>query len=136
MRGPTDEFRGELQVILEELALPEREFGVRVVTPDLEVYLDGILQRIQEAIESDVALGRESADPGEDFEAIESWLSVASYAFASVYAPQSPLPAGLVGVSKKIMRRMRRIAAVCSDPAGAAARALGATGYSIGVGFP
>jgi hypothetical protein len=95
MNGPTDIYRQQVFNRLKEL--PNITGGVRVVTPQLEARLDGILSDILRAASEDVESSRllqtDNVDSGEADQlvaAVDQWASVASFAVSWLYAPQSP----------------------------------------------
>jgi hypothetical protein len=119
---------------------------VRVINETEEQALGGILERLADAVQVDVTTSSilRAGDPevlSEEqafglFGAVDQWASVASYAVASLYAPQSPLPRGLAGWASKIGEILQRIASILIFPLQVVARALGASSWSIGASFP
>lgn len=156
MNGPSDEFRAEVYTQL--VGLPNIEDNVRLVNQEVEDRLDQILNGILREAENDIGAsetlrlvedglegGRIEDDEIERQHELESeqllasvdqWISVASYASAWVYAPQSPSPGKLAGWAKKIAETLRKLAHLLLTPLQVAARALGAVQWSVGAAFP
>ena len=127
VEGPVNEFRAVVADRLNE---------VTAETPDeqAEAVLDGVLQEIAHQADADVANGWDQ-DPVDLLAAVESWASVASYAVARVYAPNSPWRR-LAGFSRHIAAHLTSLRKILFAPLEAAARALGASSFSIGASFP
>ena len=132
MIGPTDDYR---EAIYRRLAtLPNVEDGVRIVSTEVEERLDGILADIREQAANDVetsdyqrglAGGELASEEAEQIlTAVDQWASIASYAVAWVYAPQSPSPKKLAGWAACIANYLRKLADVLTTPLRAASKAL------------
>lgn len=141
MNGPTDEYRASIFTDLEEI--PTVQDQVRVVTPEIEDQLDSVLIQIYRDVSREVETSNllRANEIGEEdayalLTAIDQWASVASYAVAWVYAPQSPSPKRLAGWAARIADYLRRIADVLRNALATAARCLRAASWSIGVSFP
>jgi hypothetical protein len=119
MREPDDDFRGWVASAVENVQSEDQ--------------LDDVLGEIEGKIEA--SLGDES-DPAQTLDAVFEWASVASYPIARFYAPASPWPKNVAGWGKKAVARLRRIAGLLRTALQAAAAALGAASFSIGVSFP
>lgn len=136
MQAPTDEFRAEVFARTTEFEYMDDQVFV-------EDYLASILEDIERA-----ALGARddsyddlvAEDALELLAAVESWASVVSYTTARAYAPSSPWPnraaRNLAGWGAKVLRRIQRIIAVLMRPLSAAAKAINAIDYAIGISFP
>jgi hypothetical protein len=141
MNGPTNIYRQQVFNRLKEL--PNTAGGVRVVTPQLEARLEGILSDILRAASEDVESSRllrtdnvDSREADQLVAAIDQWASVASFAVSWLYAPQSPSVEKMAGWAKKIGNKLREIAGALLRALVVAAKSLGATSWSIGVNFP
>ena len=155
MHGPNEELRAEIYNRLVEL--PNVEDGNRVVSEDVESRLDEILNRVRTEANDDIETsdvlprirnrletGRIAGDEIEQhtmeseqvLAAVDQWSSVASYASAWVYAPQSPFPRNLAGWASKVAETLRKIVNLLLTPLQVAAKALGAVQWSIGASFP
>jgi hypothetical protein len=143
MEEPSRDFREYISGRLEELAGTEEsqveEDQVEELLQEIEKELDGHLP--PEGDEDAEGMARVTpADREEAFAqlgAVESWASLASYAVARFYAPASPWPwKKLAGWSKGVAERLRRVAGLLLTPLKGVAYVLGASLYSISVGFP
>ena len=126
MEGPSEEFRHHTA---ERIAALERENDV-----------DSLLGAVAELAEVDARdMGPLDEDGAADvLAAVESWAALASNVVAGYYAPASVFRfrGGLAGWAKGIAKHLRKIAKILLTPLQAAASALGADSWSIGVGFP
>jgi hypothetical protein len=149
MNGATSDIRAAVANDLLEISTVRAaaEGSVnRTIEESDELILEQILQRIADVANADVTTSdmlregrRENLSQDEAFTlfgAIDQWASVASYAVASVYAPQSPIPRGLAGWAAKIGETLRHIASILMKPLEWVAHALNASGWSIGASFP
>ncbi|MGA2875197.1 MAG: hypothetical protein ABSE82_06620 [Nitrososphaerales archaeon] len=141
LNGPPDWYRQ--QVFKRLRALRNTYRGVRIVTPYLEVQLEEILSDIliaaTEDLESSQIFKSEYLDADEAnrlLSAVDQWASVASYAVSWLYAPQSPSPQRMAGWAKNIGSKLREIVGALLHALVHAAKALGASSWSIGVNFP
>jgi hypothetical protein len=155
VNGPNDELR---ELIFSQLAaLPEIIGDPRVASQAVEDGLDEILNRIvvlatidlgssdllpriEDRLEAgridDDDLGEHETESKQLLASVDQWISVASYASAWVYAPQSPRAGNRAGWPKKIAETLRRLAHILLPPLRVAARGLGAVQWSVGVAFP
>lgn len=131
MNGPSMEFR--LLIAKEARALREQ-------TDDdvAETGLDNLLGRIVEELNIDVhESSLENLDIGDDLVSpCHAWASLASYAVAEVYAPNSPFPRNAAGWGQKAIHRLNQISQTLRRPLEIGKRSIGAGSYSISVGFP
>jgi hypothetical protein len=147
MLGPAEDFRAYVSQRVESLVT--EGVWAEAVSERAEDALDDILTEIAAVAESDLAsdefLTSSAAfearnltvEQAEDLlAAVNAWASVASYAAARLYAPNSPWRTGLAGWSKKIAKTLGRIVSILLTPLKAVAVALGASSWSIGINFP
>jgi hypothetical protein len=139
MDGPNDGLRAD---IIAELG-PTRRTDFAGTDLDAEGVLLNVLARIELGALEDVAVSRYrdgaemSTDEGWDLLAgIEAWAGLASAAVGQVYAPASPWPRSTSGWGKKAIAALQRVVKVLLTPLQVAAKALGASSWSVGVGFP
>ena len=123
MNGPSEGFREEISYQLERL--------------DSEYDLEQVLDRIETALLEDVETSRPGdQDPDELLAAVDSWAGLASATVARFYAPASPWPRSVAGWSRRAVRRLRSIANTLVPPLKQACGVVGATSFSVSVGFP
>jgi hypothetical protein len=106
-----------------------------------EQTLEAALADIEGMLRQDVDRGWEdelSESGGLDLlGAVEAWAGLASATVGRLYAPASPWPRRqLAGWAKSIAKRLRQLTNLLLTPLRAAANALGASSYSIGLNFP
>jgi hypothetical protein len=118
VQGPSNRFRKDVKRKADELTREEE--------------LEELLVEIDGALNEDADAGA----PEDDLAAIESWASLASYAAGRFYAPASPWPRDLAGWGTKAIERLRRIANTLASRLRSIVGVVGATGFSITVGFP
>jgi hypothetical protein len=75
-----------------------------------------------------------SQDPAEVLAAVEAWAGLVSFAVGSFYGPQSPPK--VPGWAQNIPQRLRELTGWLLQPLEIAARALGATSWTISVNVP
>ena len=97
--------------------------------------LEDLLARLEDLTLTAAAVVDDNQAPDERLAAVEAWASIASFVVAVFYAPESPWR-DEAGWSDKAVERLRRIAHGLRDQLQAVMRALGASGFSISVGFP
>lgn len=68
--------------------------------------------------------------------AIEAWASAISTVVGRVYAPTSPWRRRVAGWAKNVASRIRWLTGLLLTPLRTIASALGASSFSIGLGFP
>jgi hypothetical protein len=132
VEGPRDDLRQRLNDPIAGLAL------VSVVTSAEEDRLEGILGEIEEELARDVdAPGLDDQDPYIILAAVDAWAALASDAVASVYAPASPRrDRREAGWRRRVAERVRRIGHGMERPLMKAARSVGASSWSVSVGYP
>jgi hypothetical protein len=94
--------------------------------------VDGLLAEIAGAVREDARAGQ----PADDLASVEAWAALASYAVGRYYGPSSPLRKDIAGWSNKAVERLREIANVLAERLRALVGYVGATGFSVAVGFP
>jgi hypothetical protein len=129
MRGPTDEFRSEIQKQAQDIS-QEQQLIQLLDRIDHELRKD--LERPGPVPKGDAVLSYVESQMA----AVESWASLASEPMARLSAPQSPWPRNIAGWGTKAVGRLRRIANTLSAPLRTIVSALGAQSFSIGVSFP
>jgi hypothetical protein len=67
---------------------------------------------------------------------VNQWASLASYVSSSVYGPASPMPKRLAGWGQNASAQLQKLSKVLLKPLAAAAPMVGASGWSISLGFP
>lgn len=123
MDGPSESLRSELSYEFEGM--------------ESENDLEEILARIEGALLADIeSNGLRDQAPDDLLAAIESWAGLASAAIARFFAPASPWPRSVAGWGRRAVGRLRRIANALVPPLLQAYGAIGATSFSISVGFP
>ncbi len=132
MEGPSDEFRADvLESIVSVSDAPDEEAELR---------LEATLNDIGALLERDLELGGwESLDAEsamDQLAAIDAWAALVSAAVARIYAPASPWRRRVAGWAKSVAARLRWLTNLLLAPLRAVAAALGASSYSIGIGFP
>lgn len=68
--------------------------------------------------------------------ACDAWASLASHALAQVHAPMSPFPRNRAGWGQGAIQQVQQFARILRAPLSTAQQGLGASSYSISVGFP
>jgi hypothetical protein len=119
--GPSEDFRGNV--------------AIRADAFESEEELESLLGEVAEEILRDLDSG-ESAEAQDTLAAVISWTTVVSDTVARFSAPASPWKRRVSGWSKAVLDRMQQIAQMLLGSLTAAARALGASSWSIGIGFP
>ena len=68
--------------------------------------------------------------------ACDAWASLVSHALAQVHAPMSPFPRNRAGWGQRAIQQVQQFARILQAPLFTAQQGLGASSYSISVGFP
>lgn len=122
MEGPPEHFRAWV--------------GQQIQTILTEDELDGLLSEIASAAESDVSTGGDHQSGEELLAAVDAWAGLASHVMSRFYAPASPWPRNVAGWSRRALARLRRVCGALLPALTAGAKAVGASSWSISVGFP
>lgn len=127
MTGPSEDLR--------------RIVGDRVLSlkPSIEdeARLERVLsEEIGPRIRDDVGNGSTlpSQDPAEVLAAVEAWAGLISFAVGSFYGPQSRMT--VPGWAQNIPQKLRELTGWLLKPLEIAAKALGASSWTISVNFP
>lgn len=130
MEGPSEDFRREVAGRIRDIASREAE-------TDVERLLDEIVERAGGDASDITAVSGES-EAADVLAAVESWAALASSVVTAYYAPASLLPfrGGVGGWSKGVPAALQKFSRMLQTPLRLSATALGATSWSIGVGFP
>jgi hypothetical protein len=115
---------------------PSSEFRAYVAGTAAEITSEDALDDLLGQIDAQLSEDRVTSDPHSDLAAVESWASVASYAVGRFYGPASPWPRNVAGWGKKAAGRLRGIANTLAAILRSIIGSVGATGFSIAVGFP
>jgi hypothetical protein len=124
MEGPHDDFRRFVEQRLNDITEDRSEEG-------LEELLAQIEEQLREDLQHPIPV-----DPTPLISAMISWASLASYAVGRFYGPASPWPSNVAGWGTKAAARLQSITSVLLLPLRQAAKAVGASTYTISVGFP
>lgn len=150
MNGPAFENRVAVLDILVEVIAQTLESdqsgpgfeGTRLAEGDLERALDRIAGMVSQDIRNSeyfqtaTPLSLGEAEGRDLLAAIDAWGGLASAAVARTYAPASPWPRSVAGWGKNVTSALQRITRLLLMPLRVAATAMGASSWSIGVGFP
>lgn len=121
MEGPSQDLRAWVGGRLDEI--------------ESEDQLEELLAEIESAAQSDVDAG--VGDDGDEvLAAVDAWAGLASSVVARFYAPASPWPPNIAGWGRRALARLRRVCGVLLPALQKAANLLGASSWSISVGFP
>lgn len=109
--------------------------GMRLDEVESEEQLDELLAAIENEAARDVETGL--AGEGEEIlAAVDSWAGLASSVVSRFYAPASPWPRSVAGWGRRALGRLRRVCGTLLPALQAGANAVGASSWSISVGFP
>jgi hypothetical protein len=109
--------------------------GERLERLESEEDVEALLSEIETEAVRDVASGVHGA--GEDIlAAVDAWAGLASSVVSRFYAPASPWPRSVAGWGGRAVARLRRICGVLLPALQAGANAVGASSWSVSVGFP
>lgn len=122
MEGPSEHLRARV--------------GERLDTIEAEHQLEELLAEIESEAQDDVAGGFDGENGEDILAAVDAWAGLASTVVSRFYAPASPWPRSVAGWGRRALVRLRRICSVLLPALQAAANAVGATSWSISVGFP
>lgn len=122
-----------------EAPSPEVRSQVRERAGESEQHAVNALGVVVEALQGQVWQLEAGADLSEEeaaelLDVVQAWASLASYALARTYAPQSPMPHA--GFSPDVARWVGSIVRLLSRPMRRLARRLGSPIWSISVTFP
>jgi len=150
VNGPDFEIRASILDSLVELAAQVLESDQRGLgfegTALAENSLERVLDQLAEMVSQDISASEyfQTASPralGEEegrdlLAAVDAWAGLASAVVARTYAPASPWRRNVAGWGKKATAALQRITKLLLTPLQVAATALGASSWSIGIGFP
>jgi hypothetical protein len=124
MEGPSEEFRMRIRERMDEISDYGSEEGLEELLAEIEQQLIEDLQKPA------------PTDPTPLISAMMSWASLASYAVGRFYGPASPWPRNVAGWGTRAVARLQGITSALLLPLRQAANAVGASTYTISVGFP
>jgi hypothetical protein len=125
--GPTEDLRRTVEdrVLSVKRSIEAEPLIERILSEDIG-------PRLRDDVGDESALANQ--DPAELLAAVEAWTGLISYAVGSFYGPQSPM--SVPGWAQKVPEKLRELTGWLLKPLAIAARALGASSWSISAGFP
>lgn len=129
MKPPNDELRATVF----DAAQRSRPLTDRAADGELAGLIGLIINELEREISEHPA---EEDDPEELAATCHAWTSLVSHALELVYAPMSPFPRNVAGWGQSAIHQVQKFARALQTPLSAAQAGLGASSYSITVGFP
>lgn len=129
MNPPTDRLRADVF---------ERAMGIRNRTDEeADAGLAALIAQINEQLVEEIKEHPPYSVSADALAAAcDAWASLVSHALAQVHAPMSPFPRNRAGWGQRAIQQVQQFARILRAPLSTAQQGLGASSYSISVGFP